>query len=94
MPDTGEVVRSCLKPIGKPYQSTAIDTNKDAIISAEVEPATQEEIDATVTVMGGEDWELWINALEEADVLAEAVSLLRIPISAPILHGRSIGMVL
>ena len=44
MPDTGEVVRSCLKPIGEPYKSTAIDTNKDVIINAEVEPATEEEI--------------------------------------------------
>ena len=70
MPDTGEVVRSCLKPIGEPYKSTAIDTNKDVIINAEVEPATEEEIAATVTVMGGEDWELWIDALDNAGVLA------------------------
>lgn len=96
MPDTGEVVRSCLKPIGKPYQSTAIDTNKDAIISAEVEPATQEEIDATVTVMGGEDWELWINALEEADVLAEgcksvAYSYIGSDITWPIYWDGALG---
>lgn len=71
MPDTGEVIRSCLKPIGEPYKSTAIDTNKDAIIEAEVEPATEEEIANTVTVMGGEDWELWVNALADAGVLAD-----------------------
>ncbi len=39
MPDSGEVVRSVLKPIGQTYQSTAIDTNKDVIINAEIEPA-------------------------------------------------------
>jgi len=70
MPDTGEVVRSVLKPIGEPYRSTAIDTNKDCIIEAEVEPATEQEVADTVTVMGGEDWELWIQALNDAGVLA------------------------
>lgn len=60
MPKTGEVVRSSLKPIGQTYTSTAIDTNKNEIITASLEPATQEEIDNTVKVMGGQDWELWI----------------------------------
>jgi len=73
LPDTGEVIRSVLKPIGEPYHSTAIDTNRDVIIDAEVEPATEEEIAATTTVMGGEDWELWMNALQEAGVLAKGV---------------------
>ncbi|EKF9299590.1 trans-2-enoyl-CoA reductase family protein [Vibrio cholerae] len=71
MPDTGELVRSALKPIGETYTSTAVDTNKDVIIEASVEPATEQEIADTVTVMGGQDWELWIQALEEAGVLAE-----------------------
>ncbi|TBR45085.1 trans-2-enoyl-CoA reductase family protein [Marinomonas agarivorans] len=73
LPDTGEVIRSVLKPIGEPYRSTAIDTNRDVIIDAEVEPATEEEIAATTTVMGGQDWELWMNALQDAGVLAEGV---------------------
>ncbi len=70
MPDSGEVVRSVLKPIGKPFRATAIDTNKDTIIEAEIEPATEEEVANTVTVMGGEDWSLWIHALRDAGVLA------------------------
>lgn len=70
MPDTGEVLRSSLKPIGTTYTATAVDTNKDIIIEASVEPATTEEIDNTVAVMGGQDWELWIAALANADVLA------------------------
>jgi len=73
MPDTGEVIRSSLKPIGETYVSTAIDTNKDTIIEASVEPANEEEIANTVTVMGGQDWELWLSALAEAGVLAEGV---------------------
>ena len=73
LPDTGEVKRSVLKPIGEVYQSTAIDTNKDQIIHAEVEPANAEEIADTITVMGGEDWELWMQALSQADALADGV---------------------
>ncbi|GAD79451.1 enoyl-ACP reductase FabV [Vibrio ezurae] len=71
MPETGEVIRSALKPIGDTYTSTAVDTNKDQIIEASIEPATEQEIADTVTVMGGEDWELWINTLSEAGVLAD-----------------------
>ncbi|MDP5253598.1 MULTISPECIES: enoyl-ACP reductase FabV [unclassified Vibrio] len=70
MPETGELVRSSLKPIGETYTSTAVDTNKDVIIEASVEPATEQEIADTVTVMGGQDWELWMDALDQAGVLA------------------------
>jgi enoyl-[acyl-carrier protein] reductase/trans-2-enoyl-CoA reductase (NAD+) len=73
LPDTGEVIRSSLKPIGETYVSTAIDTNKDVIINATVEPATEQEVADTVTVMGGQDWELWLSALGDAGVLAEGV---------------------
>ena len=64
-------MRSCLKPIGEVYRATAVDTNKDCIIDTEVEPATEQEIADTVTVMGGQDWELWIDALDQAGVLAD-----------------------
>ncbi|MCA0975554.1 trans-2-enoyl-CoA reductase family protein [Halomonas denitrificans] len=70
MPDSGELKRSSLKPIGETYRATAIDTNKDTIIEAEVEPASEQEIADTIDVMGGQDWELWMQALSEADVLA------------------------
>ncbi len=73
LPDTGEVIRSVLKPIGNTYKATAVDTSKDILIDAEIEPATEEEIQNTVTVMGGEDWELWMNALKGAGVLADGV---------------------
>ncbi len=70
MPET-VVIRSALKPIGETYTSTAVDTNKDAIIEASVEPATgEEEIEDTVTVMGGEDWELDVHFLKQI-VLAD-----------------------
>lgn len=73
LPSTGELIRSALKPIGEVYKATAVDTNKDEIIEAQVDPANEEEIANTIKVMGGEDWELWMNALEQAGVLAEGV---------------------
>ncbi len=96
MPDTGEVVRSSLKPIGETYTSTAIDTNKDTIIEASVEPATEEEVANTVTVMGGQDWELWIEALAEAGVLAKgaqtvAYSYIGTEITWPIYWHGALG---
>lgn len=71
LPDTGEVVRSALKTIGEPFHNTSVDTNKDTVIDATIEPATEQEIADTVTVMGGEDWALWIDALSDAGVLAD-----------------------
>ena len=73
LPDSGEVIRSVLKPIGNTYKATAVDTSKDILIDAEIEPATEEEIQNTVTVMGGEDWELWMDALKASGVLADGV---------------------
>jgi len=72
LPSTGELKRSALKPIGAPYTSSAIDTNKDQVIQATLEPATEQEIEDTITVMGGQDWQLWIDALSQAGVLAPA----------------------
>lgn len=96
MPETGEVVRSSLKPIGQTYTSTAIDTNKDIIIEASVEPATDEEVANTVTVMGGQDWELWIEALTAAGVLAQgaktvAYSYIGTEITWPIYWHGALG---
>jgi len=70
LPGTGEIKRSALKPIGAPYVSTAIDTSLDRVITATIEPASEQEIEDTVAVMGGQDWELWVNALDRAGVLA------------------------
>ncbi|MDN6297644.1 MAG: trans-2-enoyl-CoA reductase family protein [Halomonas sp.] len=96
LPDSGELKRSALKPIGDTYRATAIDTNKDAIIEAEVEPATQQEIDDTIEVMGGEDWELWIKALDDAGVLAKgaksvAFSYIGTEITWPIYWHGALG---
>ena len=70
-PDSGEVYNSTLKPIGQTYTTRNLNTSKKTIEEVSVEPANDEEIANTVKVMGGEDWEIWINRLHEAGVLAE-----------------------
>ena len=69
-PDTGETFTSVLKPIGAPYRSKTLDTDRARVTEVELEPATREEVDATVAVMGGEDWRLWMEALRRGGVLA------------------------
>ncbi|MGX6999381.1 enoyl-ACP reductase FabV [Caballeronia sp. KNU42] len=70
-PKTGEVFNSTLKPVGKAITLRGLDTDKEVVKESVLEPATQSEIDNTVAVMGGEDWQMWIDALSAAGVLAE-----------------------
>ena len=69
-PKTGEVHMSTLKPIGKDVIQQGVDTDKGIIKEFAIEAANQDEIDNTVAVMGGEDWQMWISALSDAGVLA------------------------
>ncbi|MDN4502563.1 trans-2-enoyl-CoA reductase family protein [Alteromonadaceae bacterium BrNp21-10] len=70
-PNTGEVYKSTLKPVGGTYTTKTYDTDKDLIHEVTLEPANDEEIFNTVKVMGGEDWEMWMSALADAGVLAQ-----------------------
>lgn len=70
-PKTGVVHNSTLKPIGKDLVQNGVDTDKEIIKEFTLTAATQEEIDNTVAVMGGEDWQMWIDALAEAGLLAD-----------------------
>ncbi|MDX5407501.1 MAG: trans-2-enoyl-CoA reductase family protein [Chromatiaceae bacterium] len=70
-PVTGEVFSSVLKPIGQAYTARTLNTSKREIEEVSVEPANDEEIYHTVKVMGGEDWERWLDQLNAAGVLAD-----------------------
>ncbi|MFT5321746.1 MAG: enoyl-[acyl-carrier protein] reductase/trans-2-enoyl-CoA reductase (NAD+) [Pseudohongiellaceae bacterium] len=70
-PVTGEVHTSTLKPIGQDITMRGINTDKEEIQEMSVGAANEEEIANTVAVMGGEDWQMWIDALKEAGVLAQ-----------------------
>jgi enoyl-[acyl-carrier protein] reductase / trans-2-enoyl-CoA reductase (NAD+) len=69
-PVTGVVHTSTLKPIGKDITMRGINTDKETVQEMSVNAASQEEISNTIAVMGGEDWQMWINALGKAGVLA------------------------
>ena len=70
-PVSGEVLNSTLKPVGKDVTMRGVNTDKEEIQEFSLEAASQQEIDDTVAVMGGEDWQMWIDALGEAGVLAD-----------------------
>lgn len=70
-PKTGELFSSTLKPIGQSVTQRCVNTDKKIIEEVTIEAANEEEITNTVAVMGGEDWEMWIDALADACVLAE-----------------------
>jgi enoyl-[acyl-carrier protein] reductase/trans-2-enoyl-CoA reductase (NAD+) len=69
-PKTGAVHKSVLKPVGAPYTNKTVDTDKGFVSTVTIEPANEQEIADTITVMGGEDWEMWMNALADARLLA------------------------
>ncbi len=74
-PKTGEVFKSVLKPIGgASFTNKNLNTGNGVVNEVTIDPANEDEIAQTVAVMGGEDWEMWIDALQSAGVLAEGVT--------------------
>lgn len=73
-PRTGEIARSALKPLGGEYTNKSLDMSNDKLEMVTLSVATQDDIDQTVSVMGGEDWEYWIDALEKEGLLAQGVT--------------------
>jgi len=70
-PKTGETFSSVIKPLGGTYTNKTVNFHTGEVTMASIEPATEDEVRQTVAVMGGEDWEMWIDALREAGVLAD-----------------------
>jgi enoyl-[acyl-carrier protein] reductase/trans-2-enoyl-CoA reductase (NAD+) len=73
-PNTGVLHRSTLKPIGSTFTNKTVDFHTGNVTQVSIEPANQEDIDNTVVVMGGEDWSMWMDALNEAGVLANGAT--------------------
>jgi len=74
-PRTGETHNSELKPIGEPYTGKTIDLSNEVVAPVTIEPATDKEIADTIAVMGGEDLEMWVDALADAELLAPKVTV-------------------
>ena len=70
-PKSGVTFSSVLKPLGAPFTAKTVNTDKGLVTDITIEPASEQEIADTVAVMGGEDWEMWIDALQSAGVLAD-----------------------
>lgn len=92
----GTVYSSVLKTTDKPYTNKSIDLRSNQITSVTIEPATADEVDATVKVMGGEDWQDWIEALKAADAIEDgaftvAYSYIGPELTHAIYYNGSIG---
>lgn len=73
-PITGETFSSVIKPVKNSFTSKTVDFHTGDISYITIDPATDEEVRHTITVMGGEDWQMWMDALREADLLAPGVT--------------------
>ena len=95
-PKDGVTYRSAIKPYGQQVTSKTLNTGTGEVSTVTVDPATEEEAAATVKVMGGEDWELWIDALDQAGVLADGFRTLNYTylgseLTWPIYHKGTLG---
>lgn len=73
-PKTGVVHKSCLKPIGAEYSNKTVDTDSGRVSEVSIAPANETDIADTIAVMGGEDWELWMQLLEDNKLLAQGAT--------------------
>ena len=95
-PKTGEVYKSVLRPKDVKYTNKSIDFEKNEITEVSLPAATEEEIQHTIMVMGGEDWQMWIDALNNAGVLAKgavtvAYSYIGPDVTTPVYRNGTIG---
>jgi enoyl-[acyl-carrier protein] reductase/trans-2-enoyl-CoA reductase (NAD+) len=95
-PRSGEVFKSVLKPIGQTYSNKNLNTTNGQVNEVTIESANDEEIAHTIAVMGGEDWEMWMDALQEAGALAPgcrtlAYSYIGPSLTWPIYKNGTIG---
>jgi len=96
-PDTGETYTSAIKALGEPVVGPNINMQNEDFYIETLEPANEQEIAGTLKVMGGEDWQLWMEALKEADVLADGVlttnySYLGTELNRPYYGGGTLGL--
>lgn len=92
----GTVYSSVLKTVGADFTNKSIDVKTGAVSNVTITPATEQEIHATVKVMGGEDWKEWIGALKAADAIEDgavtvAYSYIGPEVTHPIYKDGSIG---
>jgi enoyl-[acyl-carrier protein] reductase/trans-2-enoyl-CoA reductase (NAD+) len=95
-PVTGQVHNSVLKPVGQAYTNRTVELDSEKVVSVTLQPATEKEIADTIAVMGGGDWQRWIEMLLSEKLLAEgartlAYSYIGPEITWPIYRDGTIG---
>ena len=95
-PRTGQNFRSVLKPIEQSFTAKNLNTDRKLVDTVTIDPASPEEVAHTIAVMGGEDWEMWMDALQEAGALAPGVqtaaySYIGPELTWPVYKNGSIG---
>ena len=95
-PKSGEVYKSVLKPIGQSYTNRNLNTSTGVVDEITIQPAEGDDVAQTVAVMGGEDWQMWIDALLAESLLAKGVqtvaySYIGPEITWPIYKNGTIG---
>jgi enoyl-[acyl-carrier protein] reductase/trans-2-enoyl-CoA reductase (NAD+) len=95
-PLTGETHNSVLKPIDGDFSDKTVDFHTGIVSTIAITPANEDEIKNTVAVMGGEDWEMWIDALKKENLLAQgattvAYSYIGPEVTEPVYRKGTIG---
>ncbi len=93
----GHVYESVLKPVGENFSEKSWNLTTNIISEATINPATQDEVNDTIKVMGGEDWEEWIQVLAQRNLLSEnavtiAYSYIGPELTYPVYYNGTIGM--
>ena len=73
-PKTGILHRSVLKPIGTTYTNKTVDFHTGKVSEVSIEPCSGDDIENTIAVMGGEDWQMWMDALKDENLLANGAT--------------------
>ena len=95
-PNSDNTFRSVLKPIGQQFAAKSINPQTGEIGEVSVESASEQEIEDTIRVMGGDDWILWLDALQKGGVLAQGVitlaySYIGPEVTRPVYRDGTIG---
>jgi enoyl-[acyl-carrier protein] reductase / trans-2-enoyl-CoA reductase (NAD+) len=96
-PLTGTLHSSVIKPIGSTYVSRSLDFLSGKVSDFRADPvSSDQEIEDTVKVMGGEDWRLWVERLRDEGLLADGVTAVAFSYigpayTAPIYRDGTIG---
>ncbi len=95
-PVSGATHSSVLKPIGSAYTNKTVELDSEKVSEITISPANDQQIADTVAVMGGADWKLWLDMLEERNLIAEnfrtlAYSYIGPEMTWPIYRDGTIG---